>query len=63
MVKTLLKLDQLKKTIKSERGEGMVGWIVAAMLTITIVTLIHGLTKGWLETFWKGVQDTIENLV
>ncbi|ADG81677.1 hypothetical protein Tfer_2283 [Thermincola ferriacetica] len=51
-----------RRYLKDERGEGMVGWIVGALLTVTIVTILHGAITGWLGDFWADVEANIEKI-
>lgn len=53
----------LKRILKEEKGEGMVGWIVAALLTVTIVVFLHGQITGWLGDFWDNIQGDIDSIV
>ena len=46
-----------------QKGEGMVGWILATLLTVSIVVILHGAVTGWLGPFWTTVQTRIENIV
>ncbi|PKM81073.1 MAG: hypothetical protein CVU89_11055 [Firmicutes bacterium HGW-Firmicutes-14] len=63
--------DQVKKFLsqsvkilfKDEKGEGMVGWLLATLLTVAIVVILHGAITGWLEPFWETVQTRIESIV
>jgi len=52
-----------KYLVQDESGEGMVGWILATLLTVTIVVILHGAITGWLGGFWTGVQTRIESIV
>jgi Flp pilus assembly pilin Flp len=53
----------VRSMVKDERGEGMVGWIVAALLTVAIVVAIHGMITGWLPTFWTRIQGRMDSIV
>ncbi len=53
----------LKGVAENEKGEGMVGWILATLLTVTIVVVLHGAITGWLGPFWLTVQGRIESIV
>jgi len=60
MINAILKM---KTILTSEAGEGMVGWILATLLTVSIVVILHGAITGWLGPFWSGVQTRIESIV
>ena len=53
----------LKGFLTDEKGEGMVGWILATLLTVTIVVVLHGAITDWLGPFWSTVQSKIESIV
>ncbi|WP_418790312.1 hypothetical protein [Phosphitispora sp. TUW77] len=53
----------LKDLMTNENGEGMVGWILATLLTVAIVVVLHGAITGWLGPFWLTVQSRIESIV
>ena len=53
----------LKSVWTDEKGEGMVGWILATLLTVAIVVILHGAITGWLGPFWSTVQVRIESIV
>jgi FlaG/FlaF family flagellin (archaellin) len=55
--------QHLKDLATNEKGEGMVGWILATLLTVTIVMVLHGAIIEWLEPFWSSVQARIESIV
>lgn len=55
-------IQTLRRFLKNEKGEGMVGWIVAALLTITIVTILHTGITGWLGGFWDKMETNINNI-
>jgi len=53
----------LKDLATNEKGEGMVGWILATLLTVAIVVVLHGAITDWLGPFWSTVQSKIESIV
>lgn len=55
--------QKLKNLINNQRGEGMVGWIVAVLLTVAIVVFIYGGMTSWLGTFWSSLQTRLNSIV
>lgn len=59
-VKARTNLDNL---IKNQRGEGMVGWIVAVLLTVAIVMVIYLGMTDWLDDFMGKLQSRLDSIV
>jgi FlaG/FlaF family flagellin (archaellin) len=59
----LLAKKNLMRIKNDERGEGMVGWILATMLVVTIVVILHGAITGWLPGLWTKIQQRVESIV
>lgn len=65
MLKTYVMMEmRIKSYVNNQKGEGMVGWVVAAALTVVIVALVHTALKGWINgTFIDSIKEKAQSIL